>query len=170
MGGGVVSYLYHMRCSSYYRGRNKLLYSWHKWNFNRLGIKFGFSIGEDCFGYGLFLPHYGTIVIGGNNRFGNCCVIFTDTTVTASGSKFGDGFYLATGAKIIKKVNIGDFVSVSANSVINKSFDENCILLVGMPAQKIKNTDKWFERGADLDRFKHRIDRIETLKVQYDLL
>lgn len=55
-GGGVVSYLYHMRCSSYYRGRNKLLYSWHKWNFNRLGIKFGFSIGEDCFGYGLFLP------------------------------------------------------------------------------------------------------------------
>lgn len=168
-GGGIISYLYHMRCSSYYRKRNSILFYYHNWKYKRLGIRLGFSIGEDCFGYGLMLPHYGTIVVGGNNRFGNCCVIFTDTTVTASGSKFGDGLYLGTGAKIVKKVSLGNYVSISANTVVNKSFEEDNILLGGCPAYKIKYTEKWFERGDDYNRYRHRVDRIETLKVQYGL-
>ena len=48
-----------------------------------LGLKLGFSISCNVFGYGLVIPHYGTIVVGEGNRIGNYCVLHTSTCITA---------------------------------------------------------------------------------------
>lgn len=78
----VMQWLYAMRYASYYKsagGGGKLLY--YRWlrKYNRLSVKLGFSVGIDVFGYGLVIPHKGTIVVGGSNRIGNYAVLHTST-------------------------------------------------------------------------------------------
>lgn len=78
----------------------------------KLGMKLGFTIGKDVFGYGLVIPHYGTIVVGENNRCGNYCVLQTSTCISNNEKKIGNALYLATGAKITSRCILGDNVSV----------------------------------------------------------
>ena len=64
----------------------------------------GISIAYDAnIGYGLVIPHYGSIVIGGNNTIGRYAVLFQDTTIAGTNNYIGDGLYLSAGAKITKK-------------------------------------------------------------------
>jgi serine O-acetyltransferase len=134
--------------------------------FNRLGVKLGFSIGVDVFGYGLVIPHYGTIVVGDNNRCGNYCVLHTSTCITGNGKTIGNAFYLATGAKVTSKISIGDNVSVGANSVVNKSFDSN-MMIAGAPAYYIKPMDAWYIRdGQD---YTHKVEAVELLRRKMQL-
>lgn len=60
------------------------------------GMKLGFTIAENVFGYGLVIPHYGTIVVGSGNRIGNYAVLHTSTCITAGKKNIGDGLYLST--------------------------------------------------------------------------
>lgn len=77
----IIAYLYHMRCYSYYKHKNKVIGLWHFMRFRKLGMKCGFSIREDVFGYGLVIPHWGTIVISSDLTAGNFCVLHTSTCV-----------------------------------------------------------------------------------------
>ena len=52
---------------------------YYKYRFRKLGMKLGFTISENVFGYGLVIPHYGTIVVGSGNRVGNYAVLHTST-------------------------------------------------------------------------------------------
>ena len=71
-----VDYLSHAK-----RGGIKLKYYRHK--FKNLSLKLGFSIEADVLGYGLVIPHYGTIVVGPNNKIGNYAVFHTSTSITS---------------------------------------------------------------------------------------
>lgn len=57
-----------MRKANYYSHFSPLSlgvkFIYYKWRYRKLGLKLGFSIGYKCFGYGLVIPHYGTIVVG----------------------------------------------------------------------------------------------------------
>ena len=77
----ILDYLRHMRCVAYYKQHNTLLYLWHYWFYHRLGVKLGFSISADSFGYGLVIPHHGTIVISSDVSAGNYCVLHTSTCI-----------------------------------------------------------------------------------------
>lgn len=138
-----------MRYASYYKsaGGGELLY--YRWlrKYNRLSVKLGFSVGIDVFGYGLVIPHKGTIVVGGSNRIGNYVVLHTSTCITDNGKDIGDGLYLSTGAVITAKVKLGNNVSIAANSVVNKDYDGNC-LLAGAPATIRKETEPWYRRDG----------------------
>lgn len=70
------------------------------------GMKLGFTIAENVFGYGLVIPHYGTIVVGSGNRIGNYAVLHTSTCITAGKKNIGDGLYLSTGAKVLRDVQL----------------------------------------------------------------
>ena len=70
-------------------------------------------------------------------------------------------FYLSTGAKVTGRVCIGENVSVAANSVVNKSFGAN-LLLVGLPAQVKKSMGAWYGSGDGL--FAERVRRVEQLR------
>lgn len=135
--------------------------------YHRLGKRLGFSIGYDVFGYGLVIPHYGTIVVGGTNSCGNFCVLHTSTCITSNGKVIGNALYLSTGAKITSKLTLGDNISVGANSVVNKSFTESNIMIAGAPAKYIKNTDAWYKR--DGSKYTDRVNAIEQLKRDLNL-
>lgn len=163
-GGGIVDYLKAMRCYSYYKGKNTpfslICQHYYGIRFRRLGQKLSFSIGEDVFGYGLVIPHYGTIVVGNTNRIGNYAVLHTSTCISSKSSEIGDGLYLSTGAKITQKVILGNGVMVAANSVVNKSYENNS-LIVGAPAKPIGERAIWY---SEEPIFQTRVDQIEQLK------
>ena len=135
--------------------------------YNRLGLKLGFSIGIDSFGYGLVIPHHGTIVVGGSNKIGNYAVLHTSTCITAIARTIGDGLYLSTGAKITTKDDIGNGVTIAANSVVTKGCPDGYALLAGIPAEKKSDRKIWYEQ-ENKDHLK-RLMAIEKLKKTYNI-
>lgn len=112
----------------------KIKRAYWKYRYVKLGQKLVFTIGFNAFGYGLLIPHDGTIVVNGNCRIGNLVVLQTCTCIGGIGKQIGDALYLATGAQIMRSLTLGDNVIVGANSLVNKSFDSG-VLLVGSPAE-----------------------------------
>ncbi len=165
----IMSYLEAMRKVSYYKNGGGifriplLLYYYRK--YHKLGIKLGFHIGNDVFGYGLKIPHYGTIVVGGKNEIGNYAVLHTSTCITGNGKTIGDGLYLSTGVKITSKLRLGNNISIGANSLVNKSFEKDNLLIGGIPASIIKETEAWYIR----DHYEEKVEKIEKLKKSYGL-
>ena len=98
----------------------------------------GFTIAEIVFGYGLVIPHYGSIVVGSGNRIGNFAVLHTSTCITAGKKNIGDGLYLSTGAKVLGDIELGNFITIGANAVVNKSEEGNCFLIRNPPEKKRK--------------------------------
>lgn len=144
---------------------HRLFYYFYKFRFRHYSKKLGFSIGEDVFGYGLVIPHYGTIVVGDTNRIGNFAVLHTGSCITENGVTAGDGLYISTGAVITKKVSLGNNVIIASNSVVNKSCTQNNVLLAGSPAKPVKDTQTWYESdGRDI-----RVKMVEDLKREYGL-
>lgn len=54
--------------------------------------------------------------------------------------RLGDNCWIGPGAKLFGGITIGEGVMIGAGSVVNKSFTENNITIVGVPARKIKDT------------------------------
>jgi len=120
----------------------KLMYLYLYSNYRRYQLKLGFSIPPNVFGPGLSIAHYGTIVVNGNAKIGENCRIHIAVNIGANGGKLapklGDNVYIGPGAKIFGAIEIANNVSIGANSVVNKSFNEKGILIAGVPAKKIK--------------------------------
>lgn len=169
----IINVLRYMRMTSYYKGlekpsiMNRLLGTWYSYMYGKLSIRLGFSIGCNVFGYGLVIPHYGTIVVNDGVMAGNYCVLHTSTCIGGSDKIIGDGLYLASGAKIMDKLILGNGVSVAANSLVNKSVGNN-VLLAGCPAfVKRQNYPYWWER--DGEEYIQRVTRVEKIKKQMEL-
>lgn len=179
----IMNYLYAMRNTSFYSYLNfkvlpppclsnilrrflvKLKLGYWNRKYQYLGIKLGFSIGCNSLGYGVFIPHYGTIVVGDSNRIGNYAVLHTSTTVSGNGKVIGDALYLSTGAKMTSKLSLGNNISVAANSVVNKSFEADNLVIGGIPANVIKESQAWYVRDGSL--YSMRVQKIEELKRHY---
>ncbi len=105
----------------------------------RLGAKLGFSISLNVFGPGLYIVHWGSIVISSKARIGanarvHSCVNVTGTPV------IGDNVYLGPGAVVVGDITLGNDVSVGANAVVTTSFLDKVVLL-GSPARVVQKTD-----------------------------
>ena len=172
----IMDFLYEMRQTSYYRAQsgkiNRLLLAIHSFRYRKLGLKLGFSIGENSLGYGVVIPHYGTIVVGDAIHIGNYAVLHTSICITNNEKKIGDAFYCSAGVKVTSKVVIGDNVSVGANSLVNKDCEQNNVLLGGMPAKVIRQEDAWYIRdskGKSGNTYYEKVKKVEELKRQYGL-
>lgn len=169
----IINVLRLMRITCYYKCKNNPSFfdrfrgAWNLYRYGKYSMRLGFSIGFNVFGYGLVIPHYGTIVINGGVRAGNFCVLHTSTCIGGSDKIIGDGLYLATSAKIMGSLTLGDGVSVAANSLVNKSVGSN-VLLVGSPAI-VKNRDYpyWWER--DGKKYMQRVAAVERLRKEMGL-
>lgn len=163
----IMRYLKSMRYLQYLSENKRIApidFIWklfHYQRFIRLGKKLGFSIGYKTLGYGVVIPHYGTIVVGSSNRIDNYAVLHTSTCITDNKKVIGDAAYVSTGVKITSKVSIGDNVSFGANSLVNKDFPSNS-MVAGMPAKVIKSADAWYIR--DGDKYQERVSAVEVLK------
>lgn len=129
-----------------------------------MGIKLGFSIGYNVFGYGLHIPHYGTIVVNGDCKIGNYAVLHTSICIGGGGKIVGDGLYVGAGAKVMGPIQLGNGVSIASQTLVNKSFNESEVLLAGMPASIKKSRKIWYEEDGGI--YIERVKRIEQLKEQ----
>jgi serine O-acetyltransferase len=169
----ILNYLRLMRIVAYYENTKKnrnlsVKYIYYKRKFKKLGVKLGFSIGCNSFGYGLLIPHYGTIVVNGGIKAGCYCVLHTSTCIGGADKTIGNGFYLSSGSLVMgNEITLGDNISVAANSLVNSSFVESGILVAGSPAKKIKPSQPWYDR--DGERYRNRVNIIEELKVKMSL-
>ena len=146
VGGAILSYLRALRTYSYYKNTIKSKFSWRMllmllWHrrWNKMSIKLGYSIGPNSVGYGVVLPHHGTIVVNENALIGNFAVLHTSTCIAGGEKQIGDFFYMSSGSQVVGSLVLGDNVSVAAHSLVNKSFGDN-VLLVGTPAD-VKKKD-----------------------------
>jgi len=166
----IMRYLAAMRKVSYYSHQggviNRISSIYNNYVFRRLGMKLGYSIGRDVFGYGLVIPHYGTIVAY-SQSIGNYAVLHTSTCITDRQRTIGNGLYLSTGAKITTGDNIGDGVTIAANSVVTKGEPLGYVLLAGTPALKKTERKIWYEHEAGT--FQNKVRSIEELKISIGL-
>lgn len=127
----------------------KVLWLYYKMKHRRLGIKLGFSISPNCFGPGLSIPHYGNIVVNNNARIGANCRLHSGVNIGASAGhteapKLGNNVYIGPGAILFGDISIADNVTVGANATVNKSCEEQYVVLAGTPAKIVKrNMDNW---------------------------
>lgn len=167
-----MTYLKHLRFCQYYKHisgfSNKLIFLYHRHRYQKLGERLGFSIGYNVFGYGLHIPHYGTIVVNNQCKIGNYCVLHTSVCIGGKGKVIGDGLYVGSGAMLMGPIHLGNGVSVASQSLVNKSFEESEIMLAGVPAMLKKKRKIWYEEENSVHF--ERVKRIEILKSKYGLL
>ena len=108
-------------------------------------------------GAGLYIAHFGGVVIVAD-RIGENCNIGHGVTIGGDGRTtprpvIGDRVLLATGAKILGAISIGDDSVVGANTVLTRSVPD-CTVIRGNPGQAISRKGS-FElvhyRDADAD-------------------
>lgn len=145
----IKKYLYYLRKQEYYintadgkkwKGTLGLFYERKK---NKLGQNLGIEIGPNCFGKGLNLFHYGSIIINPKARIGRNCSLHGNNCIGNNGKTddvptIGNNVDIGYGAVIIGNVTIGDNVTVGANAVVNSSFEEGNCTIAGIPAKIIK--------------------------------
>ena len=107
-------------------------------------FKYGICIPYDTqIGSGLYIGHYGGIVVNSAVTLGKNCNISQGVSIGATYGgnhpgvpKVGDNVYIAPGAKIIGGITIGNHAAIGANSVVTSTIPENAVV-VGVPGEVI---------------------------------
>ena len=94
-------------------------------------------------GEGLYVGHFGGIVVGGDVSMGRHCAISQGVTLGVGGRgdrrgspSIGDRVYIAPGAKVFGPIVIGNDVAIGANAVVTSSLPDRAVA-VGVPARVI---------------------------------
>lgn len=101
-------------------------------------IKTGITIPINTFGKGVYIPHYGCIVVNGTAKFGDYCVIQCGVNISEKACG-GNHIYFGAGSKVLSCVQIADNVIIGANAVVTKDIIEENTVWGGIPATKISN-------------------------------
>jgi serine O-acetyltransferase len=142
-------YSFFMRTARYLKGRGRAyfaIYVLARLLLNRYQYKYGISIPYNTeIGPGLYIGHFGGIIVNCEAKIGRNCNINQEVTVGATyGGKFPgspsimNNVYLGPGSKIIGGINLGSHVAVGANCVVTKSVPERGIV-VGIPGEVVSN-------------------------------
>lgn len=111
-------------------------------------------------GPGLYIGHYGGITVSSGAVIGRDCNLSQNITIGVSGAgakrgapTIGDNVYIAPGARLIGKINIGDNVKIGANAVIHKDLPDNAIAVMEPGFKIISYAGN--RRVADADATSH---------------
>lgn len=121
----------------------------------RYSFKYGFQITSNTLiGSGLYIGHFGTIIINSNAIIGNNCNITAGVTIgqTNRGIKrgapvIGNKVWIGVNASIVGGITIGDNVLIAPNAYVNFDIPPHS-LVIGNPAKitPLANpTDKYIE-------------------------
>jgi serine O-acetyltransferase len=107
-------------------------------------------------GKGLYIGHFGGIIIGSSVVIGKYCNISHGVTIGQGGRggrqyspRIGNRVYIAPGAKVFGGITIGDDVAIGANAVVVKDIPSKAVA-VGIPAKVINyNSSKDFIVNID---------------------
>ncbi len=94
-------------------------------------------------GRGLYIGHFGQIILSPMAVLGECCNISQGITIGQAGRGeqqfvpiIGDRVYIGPGAKLFGKLTIGNDVAIGANAVVTRDLPDNAVA-VGIPAKVI---------------------------------
>lgn len=107
----------------------------------RYQIKYGFQIyPETIIGDGLYLGHWGHLVINPKTIIGKNCNIAQGVTIAQSNRgryqgipKIGNEVWIGPNAVIVGGITIGNNVLIAPNSYVNSSIPDNAVVM-GNPA------------------------------------
>jgi serine O-acetyltransferase len=105
-------------------------------------IKYGISIPtKTVIGAGLYISHFGGIVVNGDAVLGRNCNLGNGVTIGMSvrGSRMGcptigDDVFIGPGARIIGKLTVGHRAAIGANSVVLSDVPDDSVM-AGLPAK-----------------------------------
>lgn len=114
------------RSCQYFRRRNRLLFYFFYWWLRRIKYKYGFDISYRAkIGKGLYIGHFGGIVIHGDAEIGEFCNLSQGMTIgvlvrggKAGVPKIGDRVFMGPGCAILGGIIIGDDVLIGTNAVV----------------------------------------------------
>lgn len=159
-------YTFWMRASNFLRRRHVVLrpaYYWCRIVLHRCSIKYGIAIPYNAMvGPGLYIGHYGGIVVNDKAIIGRDCNINHGVTigVTYGGKRagvpiIGDRAFLGPGCTVIGGIILGNDVAVGANAVVTDAVPDKGVA-AGVPAKIVSlngsnnyvvNTNYGTERG-----------------------
>ncbi|RCJ18103.1 serine acetyltransferase [Nostoc sp. ATCC 43529] len=94
----------------------------------------------DNIGAGLFIQHGFSTIVSAESIGENCWInqqVTIGYTNKTDCPKIGNNVTISSGAKVIGKVTLNDYVKVGANAVVVKDVPANCVV-VGVPAYIVK--------------------------------
>lgn len=147
----IWSYIKTLRKCEYYKNTWRksrlrvvklLFYLYYLHSLRVKSRKTGFQIAPNTIGKGLTIWHWGPIIINGNAKIGDNCIIRPDVVVghKKRGGKapiIGNNVTLNSGCRIIgNDILVGDDVVVAPGAVVTKSIPSHCVV-AGVPAKII---------------------------------
>jgi len=116
---------------------------------HRITSKWGISLDRTAkIEEGFYIGHYGGIFIAGNAKIGRNFNISQDVTIGVSGQGdkrgcpvIGNNVYIAPGAKLFGKINIGNNVKIGANAVVHKNVPDDSIVVLEYSMKIIPRKD-----------------------------
>ena len=99
------------------------------------------------FDKGLMIVHLQNIVVSAETKVGKYCCLYHNTTMGISNGRndkgkcpvIGDGVTVCVGAGLFGNIEIADGITVGANAVVTKSFQERNCVIGGIPAKVISH-------------------------------
>ena len=120
---------------------SKVLAYWYKARKNRLGSRLGFIISAGCFGEGLRIDHYGSIIVNPKARIGKNCLIHGNCCIGNKGGDsqdspvIGNNVNIGQNAQILGGIKIADNVTIGAGAVVVSDILRPGVTVIGVPAR-----------------------------------
>lgn len=145
-----------LRIVEYYKVKSvfeKIWGGYYYWNliYKTLSVITNVHIPPYVFEEGLLIGHLQNIIVSAKAEAGKNVLLFHNTTigiklghnVDGKCPRIGNGVTICTGACILGDVRLPDGITVAANAVVNKSFDEENVVVGGIPAKIISKNPDW---------------------------
>ena len=137
-------YTYLLRLASMYN-KKSIKGVIYRFLLRKYSIKYGIQIYPSTkIGKGLYIGHWGTIIINHHAEIGENCNLSSGVTIgqTNRGEKqgcptIGNKVWIGTNAVIVGKINIGNNVMIAPNGFVNFDVPDNSIV-VGNPGNIIR--------------------------------
>lgn len=144
--GIEAKYLIWLRLCGFFIDKQALrpFYLFSRMVLRHYSIKFGIAISpRTVIGPGLYLGHFGGIVVSTEAVIGKNCEISHGVTIGIQNRgpargvpTIGDNVYIGPGAKLFGNIRIGNGVAIGANCVVNASIPDNAVV-VGVPGRVV---------------------------------
>lgn len=113
--------------------------AWFKWRSiqrRRAGARLGITMTINTCGPGLYIAHWGSVVISSEAQIGANARVHAAVSITRN-PIIGDNVYFGPGCVVTGDINIGDNAQIGANAVVARDVPAGATVM-GNPARVIK--------------------------------